>query len=103
MINYSISITYLRLCISVFFITASILPQSINNGFEHISIEKGLSVPGISCMLQDRKGFLGLGTFLWYGMYGGVDRYDGYNFVTYRDKGILDYPQTLLEDRDGNI
>ena len=33
----------------------------------------------------------------------GVDRYDGYSFVTYQDKGNLDYPQTLFEDKDGNI
>ncbi len=102
-IKKQVSFTCLRLCIFVIFITASILPQSINNGFEHISIEKGLSAPGVLCMLQDSKGFLWLGTFLSYGMYGGVDRYDGYNFVTYRDKGNLDYPQTLLEDKDGNI
>ena len=46
--------------------------------FEHISLEQGLSQSTVECILQDRQGFL------WFGTDDGLNKYDGYRFITYR-------------------
>ncbi len=46
--------------------------------FERISGEHGLFQTSIICILQDRKGFL------WLGTNDGLVRYDGYHFTSYR-------------------
>ncbi|MEM1055995.1 MAG: two-component regulator propeller domain-containing protein [Bacteroidota bacterium] len=46
--------------------------------FRHLTTEDGLSNEGITSVLQDRWGFLWIGTF------DGLDRYDGYDIVEYR-------------------
>lgn len=53
-----------------------ITAQSIN--YEHISSESGLSQNMVYCLFQDQKGFI------WIGTKDGLNRYDGYRFVTYR-------------------
>ena len=70
---------------------------------EHLSLQHGLSQSTVSCMIQDRNGFL------WMGTGDGLNRYDGYEFKTFyhnpananslSQSGI----SCLLEDRDGNI
>lgn len=45
--------------------------------FRNISVDDGLSFPAVNCMLQDKNGFLWIGTSL------GLDRYDSQNFRTY--------------------
>lgn len=71
--------------------------------YEHISVDQGLSHPGVNCILKDRQGFM------WFGTAKGLNRYDGYSFrVFLKDPddsnsigGNLIY--SLLEDRDGFI
>ncbi|MCP3963245.1 MAG: response regulator [bacterium] len=69
--------------------------------FERISLEHGLSQAFVTCVLQDRDGFI------WIGTQEGLNRYDGYRFVTYSrdpsDPGSLphDIVKTILEDSDG--
>src|SRR5688500_13006682 len=46
--------------------------------FEHINLEDGLSQGSVYCLLQDQKGFL------WFGTQDGLNKYDGYQFTTYR-------------------
>ena len=46
--------------------------------FEHITTEDGLPSNTIETFLQDRRGFL------WIGTGGGLARYDGYSFTVYR-------------------
>ena len=46
--------------------------------FDQVSIEEGLSQISVSCILQDRLGFI------WLGTQDGLNRYDGYQFVTYK-------------------
>ncbi|MFC1852062.1 two-component regulator propeller domain-containing protein [candidate division CSSED10-310 bacterium] len=46
--------------------------------FERITIEQGLSQTTIYCILQDRRGFL------WIGTEDGLNRYDGINFKVYK-------------------
>ncbi|WP_121357051.1 sensor histidine kinase [Flavisolibacter nicotianae] len=71
--------------------------------FEHIGIEEGLTNTGITAILQDRKGFLWLGTL------DGLYRYDGYTFRKYQldpfDPNSLsqNFIYTLWEDQYGAI
>mgnify|MGYP005850515649 CR=1 FL=1 len=47
--------------------------------FEHISYEQGLSESHITALLQDKQGFL------WIGTANGLNRYDGYSIFVYRN------------------
>lgn len=81
--------------------TSLAVPKTIS--FEHLSIDNGLSGRMVSCMLQDSIGYL------WFGTFGGLDRYDGHTITSYRhdpddpasltNSGII----ALCEDRSGNI
>src|SRR6476646_3549565 len=46
---------------------------------EYIGIEKGLSNNAVTCIYQDHNGFM------WFGTYDGLNRYDGYEFKTFRN------------------
>src|SRR5690606_37939249 len=73
--------------------------QSKEIQFESLSPEKS----NVLCMIQDRKGFI------WIGTYDGLDRFDGYNFKEYKfdhqDTSSLSQNliMSLLEDRHGTI
>ncbi len=47
--------------------------------FEKINIQNGLSHNKVNCVLQDRRGFI------WIGTDDGLNRYDGKNFITFRN------------------
>ncbi len=70
---------------------------------ERIGIEHGLSQSSAMVIMQDREGFL------WIGTWDGLNRYDGYSFVHYRhdphdSTSISNNSINLLfEDRDGAI
>lgn len=50
--------------------------------FTDIPVDQGLSQSSVYCMLQDQKGFI------WIGTKDGLNRYDGYEFLTYKyDQG----------------
>ena len=69
--------------------------------FERIALEEGLSQSTVLAVLQDRHGFL------WLGTQDGLNKYDGYGFEVYRhdplDEGSLStsFVQTIYEDRAG--
>lgn len=54
------------------------IPYGKNVRFEQISLEEGLSQSSVNVILQDRKGFL------WIGTDDGLNRYDGYGFKVYK-------------------
>jgi len=56
----------------------SFIPYGKNIRFEQISLEEGLSQSVVNAILQDRQGFL------WVGTDDGLNRYDGYNFKIYK-------------------
>src|SRR5688572_29070489 len=63
---------------------------SQNIRFERFSLEEGLSQSVVTSILQDRKGFL------WVGTEDGLNRYDGYNFTVYKPDSTN---PTSLSDR----
>jgi len=71
--------------------------------FEHIGADAGLSQSNGTAILQDSRGFM------WFGTQDGLNRYDGYTFVVYknnpRDSASLSnsYVKDLVEDSKGNI
>lgn len=58
-------------------LSLSLLGQSDDVRFNHISIEQGLSQSSVYSLNQDNKGFL------WFGTTAGLNKYDGYNFTIY--------------------
>lgn len=89
----------------IFFCTISQVFAQINikPRFEHLSIQQGLSQSSVLTMLQDRKGFL------WVGTADGLNRYDGYKFKQYRQNSTdttsigNNYINALAEDAQGII
>ncbi|GAB3508953.1 hypothetical protein GCM10027341_45420 [Spirosoma knui] len=71
--------------------------------FRHIQEKDGLSFNAVNCFLQDRDGFL------WVGTLDGLNRYDGDNFIRFKsrkgDANSLPHNTVwaLCEDREGNI
>ncbi len=71
--------------------------------FEHLLPEDGLSSTTVYSLLQDRRGFL------WIGTESGLNRYDGYTFESFRhDPGAAasvasDDISFMLQDADGHI
>ena len=57
---------------------ASLLAQTNDIKFEHISLEQGLSQTTVYCIFQDTKGFM------WFGTRDGLNKYDGYGFTVYK-------------------
>lgn len=58
------------------FIVQDRIGQEIH--FTHLSLKEGLSQTTINAIAQDRRGFM------WFATHDGINRYDGYSFVTYR-------------------
>ena len=71
--------------------------------FERLTIEQGLSQNNVFSLLQDRAGFVWLGTA------DGLNRYDGYNFTVYKadpanPRSLSNSAvSALLEDRAGDV
>jgi signal transduction histidine kinase/ligand-binding sensor domain-containing protein/DNA-binding response OmpR family regulator len=72
-----------------------------NHVFEHLSTDDGLSHGSISAMMKDRHGFM------WFATWDGLNRYDGYEFVTYKPgnpaNSASNRIESMVEDVHGNI
>ena len=51
--------------------------------FTHFTIENGLSQSSVKCIAQDYQGFI------WFGTADGLNKFDGYEFTTYRNDPTL--------------
>src|SRR5829696_3116535 len=47
--------------------------------FRHITFEQGLSSQSVGTIIQDKEGFM------WFGTLNGLNRYDGYDLVVFRN------------------
>jgi PAS domain S-box-containing protein len=77
-------------------------PREIPNNFAHLSIKDGMSQGSAYAILQDRRGFI------WIGTEDGLDRYDGYNFKIYRPSDDIhsltdNTAYALFQDSQGAI
>lgn len=77
---------------------------TIVNQFEHLSVKDGLSHNSVTCILQDREGFI------WFGTNDGLNKYDGYSFTTLlpdRDRPTQSFLNSritgLCEDQSGRL
>ena len=102
-INISV-LFFLITFLSIFFNNNSTLfCQTSNLRFDHLSIKDGLPDDGYTCIIQDRLGFI------WIGTTNGLSKYDGHSFVNYyrneKDSTSLigRNVRCLMEDSDGDI
>lgn len=58
--------------------------------FEHLSVADGLAQESVLAVAQDADGFM------WFGSQGGLSRFDGYRFTTYRN--AVNDPRTLANN-----
>ncbi|WP_179950074.1 hybrid sensor histidine kinase/response regulator transcription factor [Lutibacter citreus] len=76
--------------------------DNIFQNYKKLSISDGLSHNGVTSIMEDSKGFL------WFGSFSGINRYDGYKLLTFKNttkKEILNSNRvrSLAEDTNGNI
>jgi ligand-binding sensor domain-containing protein/signal transduction histidine kinase/DNA-binding response OmpR family regulator len=95
--------TIKKIFIYLFIISFPLFAQYQDLRFNHITTENGLSKSSVTCILQDKQGFIWVGTF------NGLNRYDGYNFAVYQynqnDQRSLshNYISSILEDDKGQL
>ncbi|MCA1745588.1 MAG: hypothetical protein LC643_07805, partial [Bacteroidales bacterium] len=69
--------------------------------FEHLSTDDGLSHGSVSAMMKDSRGFM------WFATWDGLNRYDGYEFISYKPGNPINSAsnriESLIEDRFGNL
>src|SRR5579862_1451078 len=94
-----------RKLLFIIFLAAPLFCFSQNQSlkFDHFGTREGLSQINVNCIIQDSRGFM------WMGSRNGLNRYDGYKFIAFRNDSkdpnsvsnnmITD----LAEDREGNI
>ena len=71
--------------------------------FTNLTTDNGLSQSNVTCITQDKSGFM------WFGTFNGLNRYDGYEFKTFHyseqeDLGLThNFISDLAVDASGNI
>ena len=86
-----------------FLIGPAAFAQDQQRRFEHIGTNLGLSQSNVTCILQDSRGFM------WIGTQDGLNRYDGYEFIIYKRNAAdshsisNNFIKSLLEDSQGNL
>ncbi len=83
--------------------TTFLFSQHNNLRFDYLTLADGLSQSSVNCLLQDKQGFI------WLGTQDGLNRYDGYSFSVFKNESsdstsISDnYIHALAQDNFGNI
>lgn len=67
-------------CITLLFACCLSIAQQPNLYFKKITVQNGLSNNKVNCILQDKRGFI------WIGTDDGLNRYDGNNFLIFRSQ-----------------
>jgi ligand-binding sensor domain-containing protein len=79
------------------------IAQNESLRFEHLGFEDGLSHVNVTAIMQDRKGYI------WIGTMDGLNKYDGYTFTKYKfdplDSNSIsqNFIYTIFEDKYGAI
>lgn len=60
-------------------VSAGLTPAQESIPFSHLSVRDGLSQGSVNCIFQDSHGFM------WFGTQDGLNRYDGYRLVVYKN------------------
>jgi signal transduction histidine kinase/CheY-like chemotaxis protein/ligand-binding sensor domain-containing protein len=87
----------------ILFLPILTFAQPANIAFDRITTQNGLSQSNVTCIIQDKIGFL------WFGTLNGLNRYDGYHFTIFRNDpkdptSISNNHIKALElDSDGNL
>ncbi|HEU4860921.1 MAG TPA: two-component regulator propeller domain-containing protein, partial [Chitinophagaceae bacterium] len=95
--------TWMLIVFYVFISDKNIDAQNGTLRFERLGLEEGLSNNNINAILQDRKGFI------WIGTMDGLNKYDGYSFTKYKFDPLdpnsvsQNFIYTLFEDSQGSI
>jgi len=95
--------TRLAILFAWLWLAASAVGAPLSLRFDHLGVEDGLSQETATRILQDRHGYL------WIGTQAGLNRYDGYRITTFKnnpsDPGSLadNYVQALYEDAHGQL
>jgi len=77
--------------------------SSLSLRFEALGVEEGLSQESVTSVLQDKHGYI------WMGTQAGLNRYDGYRMTVFKNdpanpRSLLDnYVQALYEDAAGHV
>ncbi|MCX6216054.1 hybrid sensor histidine kinase/response regulator [Spirosoma sp.] len=77
--------------------------QSYTKRFSHLTTDEGLSQNNVTCILQDKRGFM------WFGTRDGLNKYDGYTFTLYQNVPQKStslsnsYVHTVFEDAQGRL
>ena len=80
-----------------------LFPQTQTLQFNHFQIENGLSQSTVQTILQDKKGFLWIGTKV------GLNKFDGYKFYNYiynkKDSNSIsdNFITAIYQDKNGNL
>ncbi len=80
-----------------------VLSQKQQIKFQHLQTADGLSQSNVLCILQDSRGFM------WFGTEDGLNKYDGYNFTTYKNDPQKNnsisgnYINDIVEDNNGDL
>lgn len=86
-----------------FLFNVAVYSQNSNSRFNRISVNDGLSQSNVECIFQDSQGIL------WIGTHDGLNKYDGYDFIVYKndskDKNSISGNRVMqiVEDRNGLI
>jgi signal transduction histidine kinase/ligand-binding sensor domain-containing protein len=94
---------YYSFVLLLLFFHAVTLSQVDDFRFDHLSVNDGLSQSTVNAILQDRYGYM------WFGTQDGLNRYDGYNFLVYKNDNedsttISDnWIWSILEDSRGDM
>ncbi|AUD00442.1 sensor histidine kinase [Spirosoma pollinicola] len=90
------------LCVA-FWLALPTRAQQQQGQFTYLTTNQGLSQNNVTCILQDRKGFM------WFGTQDGLNKYDGYNYTLYRNDPRKssslshNYIHALFEDKQGQL
>lgn len=82
---------------------SSVYAQPKRLQFDHLTVDHGLSSSTVTSIIQDQKGFIWIGTPI------GLNRYDGFNFLIYKNipgdsTSLADnVVQTMFEDHNKNL